>query len=94
MQLADLLFAWRVAKFVKSNAIVFGRAADARRRRRADEPRRFRAHRCDQGGERRLALALGRRVRRFFPFRDGLDVVVDAARARSSSRAAACATTK
>ena len=41
-QIADLLFAWRVAKFVKSNAIVFcERRHDARRRRRPDEPRRF-----------------------------------------------------
>ena len=42
----DLLFAWRVAKFVKSNAIVFcARRHDARRRRGPDEPRRLRAHR-------------------------------------------------
>ena len=49
-QLADLLFAWRVAKFVKSNAIVYcGGGQDARRRRRPDEPRRLGAHRRDQG---------------------------------------------
>jgi phosphoribosylaminoimidazolecarboxamide formyltransferase/IMP cyclohydrolase len=30
----------------------------------------------------------------FFPFRDGLDVVADNGASRSSSRAAACATTK
>ena len=49
-QLHDLLFAWRVAKFVKSNAIVFcARRHDARRRRRPDEPRRLDAHRRDQG---------------------------------------------
>ena len=49
-QLDDLLFAWKVAKFVKSNAIVFcARRHDARRRRRPDEPHRLGAHRLDQG---------------------------------------------
>ena len=41
-QFADLLFAWKVAKFVKSNAIVYARPPHHRRRRRADEPRVFR----------------------------------------------------
>ncbi len=42
-QVADLLFAWRVAKFVKSNAIVYcGNGRTLGDRRRADEPRRFR----------------------------------------------------
>ena len=47
----DLLFAWRVAKFVKSNAIVFcKRPHDHRCRRRADEPRVQHENRGDQGG--------------------------------------------
>ena len=38
-EIADLLFAWRVCKFVKSNAIVLARAgATARRRCGTDEP--------------------------------------------------------
>ncbi len=50
-ELADLLFAWRVCKFVKSNAIVF-----AKDRRTVGigagqiEPRRLDAHRGDEGG--------------------------------------------
>ena len=51
-QLQDLLFAWRVAKFVKSNAIVFcGNGMTLGRRRRPDEPRRQHAHRRHQGAE-------------------------------------------
>jgi phosphoribosylaminoimidazolecarboxamide formyltransferase/IMP cyclohydrolase len=42
-QFADLLFAWKVAKFVKSNAIVYAKDAHHRHRRRADEPRLARA---------------------------------------------------
>ena len=57
-QLDDLLFAWTVAKYVKSNAIVFaGRRHDARRRRRPDEPHRLGAHRVDQGRQRRAVAA-------------------------------------
>ncbi len=79
-QMDDLLFAWKVAKFVKSNAIVFcGRRHDAGRRRGADEPHRFGAHRtasrpamqgCHWPGRRWPAMPS-------FPFRDGLDVVID-----------------
>ena len=52
---------------------------DARRRRRPDEPRRFRAHREHQAQNAGLTLA-GSAVASdaFFPFRDGLDVVVAA----------------
>ncbi len=53
-ELADLRFAFRVAKHVKSNTIVYAKGLRHRRhRRRADEPRRFRAHRRAQGGRRR-----------------------------------------
>ena len=96
-QLDDLLFAWRVAKFVKSNAIVYcaGRP-HARHRRRPDEPRRLDADRGDEGEARGpVARGIGRRVRRVLPVprrarrrrrqrRDGGD----------PARAAACATTR
>ena len=65
--LRDLLFAWRVAKFVKSNAIVFcgdGRTlgVGAGQMSRVDS----RAHRRDQGAERR---PLARRARSSHPTR-------------------------
>ena len=41
-----LLFAWKVCKHVKSNAILYvARRADGGRRRRTDEPRGFLPHR-------------------------------------------------
>ena len=58
-ELNSLLFAWKVAKHVKSNAIVFARGwADAGRGRGTDEPRRFSENCGDEGaaaagGERR-----------------------------------------
>ncbi len=79
-QLDDLLFAWRVAKHVKSNAIVF--CGDARTKgigagqmSRVDSAR-IAAIKAEHAG---LALS-GSAVASdaFFPFRDGLDVVVDA----------------
>ena len=54
-QLDDLMFAWKVAKFVKSNAIVFCKAGHA------------------QLSLQGTAVASDA----FFPFRDGLDVVID-----------------
>jgi len=79
-QLADLLFAWRVAKFVKSNAIVFcagGRTlgVGAGQMSRIDSARIASIKAAHAG----LSLA-GSVVASdaFFPFRDGLDVVVDA----------------
>ena len=78
-QLADLLFAWRVAKFVKSNAIVYcgdGRTLGigAGQMSRVDSTR-IAAIKAGRAG---LALA-GSVVASdaFFPFRDGLDVVAD-----------------
>jgi phosphoribosylaminoimidazolecarboxamide formyltransferase/IMP cyclohydrolase len=79
-QLSDLLFAWRVAKHVKSNAIVF--CADGRtlgvgagQMSRIDSARIA----SIKAGHAGLSLA-GSVVASdaFFPFRDGLDVVVDA----------------
>jgi len=78
-QLSDLLFAWRVAKFVKSNAIVYcggGRTLGigAGQMSRVDSTR-IAAIKAKQAG---LDLA-GSVVASdaFFPFRDGLDVVAD-----------------
>ncbi len=79
-QLDDLLFAWQVAKFVKSNAIVFCAAGatlgvGAGQMSRVDSARIAAIKAANAG----LSLA-GSAVASdaFFPFRDGLDVVVDA----------------
>ncbi len=79
-QWTDLLFAWRVAKFVKSNAIVFCRegmtlGVGAGQMSRVDSAR-IAAVKAKNAN---LALA-GSVVASdaFFPFRDGLDVVIDA----------------
>ncbi len=79
-ELADLLFAWRVAKFVKSNAIVFCAGArtlgvGAGQMSRVDSAR-IATIKAQNAG---LSLA-GSVVASdaFFPFRDGLDVVADA----------------
>jgi phosphoribosylaminoimidazolecarboxamide formyltransferase/IMP cyclohydrolase len=79
-QLADLLFAWRVAKFVKSNAIVFCHSGmtlgvGAGQMSRVDSAR-IAAIKAQNAG-----LSLDGSVvasDAFFPFRDGLDVVIDA----------------
>jgi phosphoribosylaminoimidazolecarboxamide formyltransferase / IMP cyclohydrolase len=79
-QMDDLMFAWKVAKFVKSNAIVF--CADgttlgvgAGQMSRIDSARIASIKAANAG----LTLA-GSAVASdaFFPFRDGLDVVIDA----------------
>ena len=79
-QLDDLLFAWRVAKFVKSNAIVFcaGRrtvGVGAGQMSRIDSARIA----AIKAGHANLSLN-GSVVASdaFFPFRDGLDAVADA----------------
>jgi phosphoribosylaminoimidazolecarboxamide formyltransferase / IMP cyclohydrolase len=79
-QLQDLLFAWKVAKFVKSNAIVFCKdgmtmGVGAGQMSRLDSARIA----CIKAGHASLSLQ-GTCVASdaFFPFRDGLDVVVDA----------------
>ena len=79
-QLNDLLFAWRAAKFVKSNAIVFCRNGQtigigAGQMSRVDSAR-IASIKAQQAG-----LTLAQSVvasDAFFPFRDGLDVVVEA----------------
>ncbi|MDR2926341.1 MAG: bifunctional phosphoribosylaminoimidazolecarboxamide formyltransferase/IMP cyclohydrolase [Azoarcus sp.] len=79
-QLKDLLFAWRVAKFVKSNAIVFcGRGmtlgVGAGQMSRVDSTRIA----SIKAGNAGLPLA-GSVVASdaFFPFRDGVDVLAEA----------------
>ena len=79
-QLHDMMFAWRVAKFVKSNAIVFCGAGmtlgvGAGQMSRIDSAR-IASIKAQNAG---LSLA-GSVVASdaFFPFRDGLDVVVAA----------------
>ena len=78
-QLDDLLFAWKVAKYVKSNAIVFcgggmTLGVGAGQMSRIDSARIA----SIKAGNAGLTLA-GSAVASdaFFPFRDGLDVVVD-----------------
>jgi len=79
-EMDDLLFAWRVAKFVKSNAIVFcangmTMGVGAGQMSRVDSARI--ASIKAQNAELTLAgTAVASDA--FFPFRDGLDVVVDA----------------
>jgi phosphoribosylaminoimidazolecarboxamide formyltransferase/IMP cyclohydrolase len=79
-QLDDLMFAWKVAKFVKSNAIVFCKdgmtlGVGAGQMSRLDSARIA----SIKAGHAQLSLQ-GTAVASdaFFPFRDGLDVVVDA----------------
>src|SRR5262249_22320069 len=78
-QLADLRFAWTVAQFVKSNAIVFCRdgmtlGVGAGQMSRVDSSR-LAAMKAQAAG---LSLA-GSVVASdaFFPFRDGVDVVIE-----------------
>jgi phosphoribosylaminoimidazolecarboxamide formyltransferase/IMP cyclohydrolase len=79
-QMRDLAFAWRVAKYVKSNAIVFCKdgmtlGVGAGQMSRVDSARIA----AIKAANAKLVLA-GSVVASdaFFPFRDGLDVVIDA----------------
>jgi phosphoribosylaminoimidazolecarboxamide formyltransferase / IMP cyclohydrolase len=79
-QLADLLFAWKVAKYVKSNAIVFcgdgmTLAVGAGQMSRIDSARIASIKAANAGLSLRGSAVASDA---FFPFRDGLDVVVDA----------------
>ena len=79
-QLADLLFAWRVAKFVKSNAIVYARGCrtigvGAGQMSRVMSARIAALKAADEG------LAVAGSVMAsdaFFPFRDGIDIAAEA----------------
>jgi phosphoribosylaminoimidazolecarboxamide formyltransferase/IMP cyclohydrolase len=79
-QMADLQFAWKVAKFVKSNAIVFC-AGGMTLGVGAGQMSRIDSARIASIKAENAKLSLqGSAVASdaFFPFRDGLDVVVDA----------------
>ena len=79
-QLQDLLFAWNIAKFVKSNAIVFCKdgmtyGVGAGQMSRLDSAR-IAAIKANAANLSLVGTAAASDA--FFPFRDGLDVVVDA----------------
>jgi phosphoribosylaminoimidazolecarboxamide formyltransferase/IMP cyclohydrolase len=79
-QLQDMLFAWRVAKYVKSNAIVFCAngmtlGVGAGQMSRIDSAR-IASIKAQNAGLTLAGSAVASDA--FFPFRDGLDVVVDA----------------
>jgi phosphoribosylaminoimidazolecarboxamide formyltransferase/IMP cyclohydrolase len=79
-QLMDLLFAWRVAKYVKSNAIVFcgggmTLGVGAGQMSRVDSAR-IASIKAQNAGLSLQGSVVASDA--FFPFRDGLDVVVDA----------------
>ena len=79
-QISDMMFAWKIAKFIKSNTIVFVRdgmtlGVGAGQMSRVDSAR-IAAIKAKEAG-----LSLEGRVAAsdaFFPFRDGLDVIIDA----------------
>ncbi|HWI80584.1 bifunctional phosphoribosylaminoimidazolecarboxamide formyltransferase/IMP cyclohydrolase [Ramlibacter sp.] len=79
-EIEDLLFAWTVAKFVKSNAIVFCKdgmtmGVGAGQMSRLDSARIAKI-KAEAAGLSLTGTAAASDA--FFPFRDGLDVVVDA----------------
>ena len=79
-QLQDLLFAWKIAKYVKSNAIVFCKGGmtmgvGAGQMSRLDSAR-IASIKAEHAGLSLHGTAVASDA--FFPFRDGLDVVVDA----------------
>jgi len=79
-QISDLLFAWTVAKYVKSNAIVFCAGGmtlgvGAGQMSRVDSAR-IASIKAGNAGLSLLGSAVASDA--FFPFRDGLDVVIDA----------------
>ena len=78
-ELQDLLFAWRVAKFVKSNAIVFARngqtaGVGAGQMSRVDSTRIAAIKAAAAGLPLAGAVAASDA---FFPFRDGVDVIAE-----------------
>ena len=79
-ELQDLLFAWKVAKYVKSNAIVFCKGGmtigvGAGQMSRVDSARIASIKAQNAGLDMKGAVVASDA---FFPFRDGLDVVIDA----------------
>lgn len=79
-ELKDMLFAWKVAKFVKSNTIVFAKdgmtmGVGAGQMSRVDSAR-IASIKAEEAGLCLKGTAVASDA--FFPFRDGLDVVIDA----------------
>ncbi len=79
-QLQDLLFAWRVAKYVKSNAIVFYKngqtlGVGAGQMNRVDSTR-IAAIKAKNAGLSLIGSVVASDA--FFPFRDGVDVLAEA----------------
>jgi len=79
-QVSDLIFAWRVAKFVKSNAIVFCRdgrtlGVGAGQMSRVDSAR-IASFKAENAGLSLQGAVVASDA--FFPFRDGVDVVAKA----------------
>jgi len=79
-EIEDLVFAWRVAKFVKSNAIVFARGGmtlgvGAGQMSRVDSAR-IASLKAQGAGISLAGSAVASDA--FFPFRDGVDVVAQA----------------
>jgi phosphoribosylaminoimidazolecarboxamide formyltransferase/IMP cyclohydrolase len=76
-EMSDLIFAWRVAKYVKSNAIVFARNGQtagigAGQMSRVDSTR-IAARKAEDAGLSLKGAAAASDA--FFPFRDGIDVI-------------------
>ena len=76
-EMADMLFAWRVAKYVKSNAIVFAKNGQtagigAGQMSRVDSTR-IAARKAEDAGLGLKGAAAASDA--FFPFRDGVDVI-------------------
>ncbi|HRL34423.1 MAG TPA: bifunctional phosphoribosylaminoimidazolecarboxamide formyltransferase/IMP cyclohydrolase, partial [Neisseria sp.] len=75
----DLMFVWKVAKYVKSNAIVFGRGGQtygigAGQMSRVDSTR-IAARKAAEGGFDLNGACAASDA--FFPFRDGIDVIAE-----------------
>lgn len=79
-QIADMMFAWRVCRWVKSNAIVYVHAGmtlgvGAGQMSRVDSAR-IAEEKAEEAGLSLVGSAAASDA--FFPFRDGLDVICDA----------------
>ena len=78
-QIADMMFAWNIARFVKSNTIVYAHngmtlGVGAGQMSRVDSAR-IAAIKAQESGLSLVGSAAASDA--FFPFRDGLDVIVD-----------------
>lgn len=79
-QLSDMMFAWKIAKFIKSNTIVFVKngmtlGVGAGQMSRVDSARIASIKAKEAGLSLQGSVAASDA---FFPFRDGLDVIIDA----------------